>query len=157
MIQFAYFLRFHDKLNLYSNDLLEPLIPSKLLLKIIMNNRWNNQKNCLVVDENFFIRLSIGADHRGVLKYSAKDDASIIQLQIFDKTAKPDKNFNDCFSFLLTKYGFEIGNFSKGFKLCSEKGEVTSLHSQQVVWSDKQNVNYKNPKAGFWQLIKPNT
>lgn len=42
LIQFAYFLRFHDKLNLYSNDLLEPLIPSKLLLKIIMNNRWNN-------------------------------------------------------------------------------------------------------------------
>ena len=119
-----------------------------------MLNRWNSQKKCLVVDDEFYIRLSIGAQLDGILKYSAKEDGTQFPLQIFDSTTKKDKFYDERFYLLLTKHGLEIGNFNKGCKLCSEKGEVTTTGAQRVIWCDQTHPSYFNLKAGFWQLIK---
>lgn len=108
-----------------------------------MLNRWNNQKGCLVVDDHHYIRLTIGAKKDGVLKYSAREDGSQYPLQIFDPTTKKDKFYDERFYMLLTQHGLEIGNFNKGCKLCSEKGEVTAATgSQRVIWCDSTHPCY---------------
>jgi hypothetical protein len=54
-------MRYYDQQNKYSEGFLKPFVKSDLIYRIIMLNRWNGQKKCLVVDDEFYIRLSIGA------------------------------------------------------------------------------------------------
>ena len=57
LFKFSYFLRKRDTTNKYSFNLLNGQVRQSNLVELILNNRWNPNRNCMDVDrqsKNFF-------------------------------------------------------------------------------------------------------
>ena len=71
---FSFYLRKIDPADYFSKQFLGKFVSSNLLYQIIMMNKWNEKEDKMDVAETGYVKLTIGQEKDGVLRYSTNKD-----------------------------------------------------------------------------------